>query len=257
MTLHVKSYIFYLIFQQCFTKLERSAIKSDQWIIQAEGITKVYQRGQEQIHALRGVDLQIKAGDFTVLLGPSGGGKSTLLHLLGAIDTPSTGRLTVCNVQLDQAGERERTLLRREKVSIIFQFYNLMPSLSAQDNVALPLLARGSSWSEARYSAIESLRSVGLDHRLKHKPNQLSGGEQQRVAIARALVTHPDLILADEPTGDLDSVATHEVIDQMLTLNQKERITFIVATHNLAVANAASNVFELHDGQLTQRIKNP
>ena len=256
MILHVKSDIVYLIFRLCITKPGRTTIKSDQWIIQAEGITKVYQRGQEQIHALRGVDLQIKAGDFAALLGPSGGGKSTLLHLLGAIDTPSTGRLTVCNVQLDQAGERERTLLRREKVSIIFQFYNLMPSLSAQDNVALPLLARGCSWGEARHSAVESLRSVGLDHRLKHRPNQLSGGEQQRVAIARALVTHPDLILADEPTGDLNSVATQDVLDQMLALNRQERITFIVATHNLAVANAASSVFELHDGQLAPRISN-
>ena len=235
----------------------RSSITSGQWIIQAEGITKVYCRGQEQIHALRGVDLQIKAGDFVALLGPSGGGKSTLLHLLGAIDTPTAGRLTVCNVPLDQAGERERTRFRREKVALVFQFYNLMPSLSAQDNVALPLLARGCSWKDARRSAVEGLRSVGLDHRLKHRPSQLSGGEQQRVAIARALVTHPDLILADEPTGDLDSVATQDVLDQMLALNRQARITFIVATHNLAVANAASSVFELHDGQLAPHISSP
>jgi putative ABC transport system ATP-binding protein len=206
---------------------------------------------------LRGVDLQIKSGDFAVLLGPSGGGKSTLLHLLGAIDTPSAGRLTVCNVVLDQAGERERTYLRREKVALIFQFYNLMPSLSAQDNVALPLLARGCSWREARRSSVESLRLVGLDHRLKHRPSQLSGGEQQRVAIARALVIQPELILADEPTGDLDSVSTQDVLDQMLTLNRQARITFVVATHNLAVANAASSVFELHDGQLVPRIRKP
>jgi len=206
---------------------------------------------------LRGVDLQINSGDFAVLLGPSGGGKSTLLHLLGAIDTPTTGQLSVCDVVLDQAGERERTRLRREKVALIFQFYNLMPSLSARDNVALPLLARGCSWGEARRSASESLRSVGLDHRLKHRPGQLSGGEQQRVAIARALVTHPDLILADEPTGDLDSVAAREVLNQMLTLNREAGITFIVATHNLEVANAASSVFELRDGQLSPRISHP
>jgi len=206
---------------------------------------------------LRGVDLQINSGDFAVLLGPSGGGKSTLLHLLGAIDTPTSGQLTVCDVVLDQAGERERTRLRREKVALIFQFYNLMPSLSARDNVALPLLARGCSWGEARRSASESLRSVGLDHRLKHRPGQLSGGEQQRVAIARALVTHPDLILADEPTGDLDSVAAREVLNQMLTLNREAGITFIVATHNLEVANAASSVFELRDGQLSPRISHP
>lgn len=206
---------------------------------------------------MRGVDLQINSGDFAVLLGPSGGGKSTLLHLLGAIDTPTSGQLTVCDVVLDQAGERERTRLRREKVALIFQFYNLMPSLSARDNVALPLLARGCSWGEARRSASESLRSVGLDHRLKHRPGQLSGGEQQRVAIARALVTHPDLILADEPTGDLDSVAAREVLNQMLTLNREAGITFIVATHNLEVANAASSVFELRDGQLSPRISHP
>jgi ABC-type lipoprotein export system ATPase subunit len=160
----------------------------------------------------------------------------------------------VCDVHLDQAGERERTQLRREKVALIFQFYNLMPSLSALENVALPLMARGCSWGEARRSAMESLRSVGLDHRLKHRPSQLSGGEQQRVAIARALVTHPDLILADEPTGDLDSVSTNEVLDQMLALNRQAKITFIVATHNQAVANAASSVYDLHDGQLAPRI---
>ena len=157
----------------------------------------------------------------------------------------------MCNLRLDQAWERDRTRLRREKVALIFQFYNLMPSLSAQDNVALPLLARGCSWGEARSSAEESLRAVGLDHRLKHLPGQLSGGEQQRVAIARALVTHPDLILADEPTGDLDSVATQDVLEQMLALNRQAGITFIVATHNPVIANAASSVFELHDGQLT------
>ncbi len=192
-----------------------------------------------------------------VLLGPSGGGKSTLLHLLGAIDIPTAGRLTVCDVILDKAKESERTRLRREKVALIFQFYNLMPSLSAQDNVALPLLARGCSWGEARRSAVECLRSVGLDHRLKHKPNELSGGEQQRVAIARALVTHPDLILADEPTGDLNSAATQDVLDQMLALNREAGITFVVATHNPLVANAASSVFELHDGRLAPRSSNP
>ena len=123
--------------------------------------------------------------------------------------------------------------------------------------IALPLLARGCSWSAARRSALESLRSVGLDHRLKHLPSQLSGGEQQRVAIARALVTHPDLILADEPTGDLDSVASQDVLTQMLALNRQAGITFIVATHNLSVANAASRVFELHDGRLTPRVSSP
>jgi len=257
LTLTVKFGIVYLIFRKCSKAPARTPIISNQCIVQAEGITKVYRRGQEQIHALRGIDLQIKAGDFAALLGPSGSGKSTLLHLLGAIDTPSAGQLTVCNVHLDQARERERNRLRREKVALIFQFYNLMPSLSARDNVALPLLARGCSWVEARSSAEESLRAVGLDHRMKHLPGQLSGGEQQRVAIARALVTHPDLILADEPTGDLDSTATQDVLEQMLALNRQAGITFIVATHNPAIANAASSVFELHDGQLAPRISNP
>ena len=223
------------------------------FVIRAEGVTKIYRRGQEQIHALRGVDLCLEEGAFAAIMGPSGGGKSTLLHLLGGIDAPSAGRLWVCGAALHQAGETERTRLRREQVGFIFQFYNLMPSLSALDNAALPLLARGEPWGAARQRAQECLAAVGLAQRLRHRPGELSGGEQQRVAIARALAGRPRLILADEPTGDLDSAAAQQVIGALLELNQRQSISLLVATHNPAVADAAGRVFELRDGRLAER----
>jgi ABC-type lipoprotein export system ATPase subunit len=220
-------------------------------VVIARGIKKVYRRGREQIEALRGIDLEVAAGSFVAILGPSGGGKSSLLHLLGAMDLPSDGTLTVCGVALENTNERERTRFRREKVGFISQFYNLMTALNALDNVALPLLAQGRSWGAARRTAAEKLQAVGLGHRLAHRPGQLSGGEQQRVAIARALAAGPALVLADEPTGDLDSVTGEEIVAQMMLLNRQQGVTLVVATHNQMVARAADKVYELRDGYLS------
>ena len=219
-------------------------------LIEASGLSKVYQRGDEQVVALRQVDLSIARGEFCVIIGPSGSGKSTLLHLLGGIDRPSQGQLCVNGIDLVSASDAALTRFRRDHVGFVFQFYNLLPSLSALDNVILPLLARGTGWNAARERGRAMLEQVGLAQREKHTPGQLSGGEQQRVAIARALVLAPAIILADEPTGDLDSASAGSIVVLMADLNQRLGVTFLVATHNLNLLKVAGRSFELLDGRL-------
>jgi len=225
----------------------------DGLIIQARGLHKVYLRGQERVEALRGVDLDVRAGEFVVLMGPSGGGKSTLLHLLGGIDRPSSGALTVAGVALESASESQLTRFRREHVGFVFQFYNLLPSIDAQENTALPLLAKGASRREALRQAEAVLAQVGLADRRRHKPSQLSGGEQQRVAIARAVATDPRLVLADEPTGDLDSAAADAVMRLMRDFNQRLGTTFIIATHNERLGAGGDRLLELRSGLLREK----
>lgn len=222
-------------------------------IIAARGLTKIYRRGKEVISALQNVNLEIDAGSFVFIVGPSGGGKSTLLHLLGGMDWPTSGHLAINGVALESASEAQLTRFRREQIGFVFQFYNLLVSLSALDNVSLPLLARGKSLKEAHTLAAEMLDTVGLATRKNHRPAELSGGEQQRVAIARAVVGRPALIMADEPTGDLDAANTEAVMQLMSNLNRTLRITFIVATHNESLAGLGDHVFELHNGALTER----
>jgi ABC-type lipoprotein export system ATPase subunit len=171
-------------------------------LIEATGLEKVYKRGTEEIAAVRNVTLTVVPGEFTVIIGPSGSGKSTLMHILGGIDRPTKGELRVTGVDLIAASDADLTRFRRDNIGFVFQFYNLLPSLSALDNVILPLLAKGMGWKESRTRGAAILEQIGLKHRLKHTPGQLSGGEQQRVAIARAMVLEPCFILADEPTGD-------------------------------------------------------
>lgn len=219
-------------------------------LISAAGLEKVYKRGNEEIAALRSVDLTVKKGEFVVILGPSGSGKSTLLHLLGGIDQPTRGQLKVNGIDLTSVNETQLTRFRRNNIGFVFQFYNLLPSLNALDNVILPLLANGHNWKKSREKGIAMLERVGLGLRINHTPWQLSGGEQQRVAIARAMVHEPGVILADEPTGDLDAENAAGIISMMKELNRSQGITFIVATHNLAFLDAATTAYELIDGRI-------
>jgi ABC-type lipoprotein export system ATPase subunit len=219
-------------------------------LIEAAGLTKTYLRGNEEIVALRNANLSVNEGEFIVIVGPSGGGKSTLLHLLGGIDRPSQGELHVNGVDLVASSEAALTRFRRDHIGFVFQFYNLLPSLNALDNVILPLLARGEGWKTSRHLGSAMLAQVGLAHREKHKPGQLSGGEQQRVAIARAMVLEPCVILADEPTGDLDSASARSIIALMLDLNQRLGVTFIIATHNPDLLKVAGHAYQLVDGCL-------
>ena len=225
-------------------------INSSECLIQARGLEKRYRRGKVQVEALRGVDLDVPSGAFVVIVGPSGGGKTTLLHLLGGIDRPTAGQIRVNGQTLETASESELTRFRRDHIGFVFQFYNLLPSLNALDNVILPLLARGWSWKKASQSGQAFLERVGLQARWRHMPGELSGGEQQRVAIARALVGEPAVILADEPTGDLDSVTSGEIIQLMVHLNQQLGSTFIIATHNQTACQYATRAYEMRDGLL-------
>jgi ABC-type lipoprotein export system ATPase subunit len=220
-------------------------------LIQARGLRKHYQRGKLQVEALRGVDIDVSRGAFVVIIGPSGGGKTTLLHLLGGIDRPSAGHIHVNGQSLEGASEAELTRFRRDHIGFVFQFYNLLPSINALDNVALPLLARGWSWKKANEFGRAFLERVGLQERWQHMPGELSGGEQQRVAIARALVGEPVVILADEPTGDLDSATSGEIIQLMVNLNHQLGTTFIIATHNQTACQFATHTYEMCDGLLT------
>jgi len=225
---------------------------ASQNLIEATGLKKVYKRGDEDVTALHKVDLSVAKGEFSVIIGPSGSGKSTLLHLLGGIDRPTRGQLRVNGVDLVSASDAALTRFRRDNIGFVFQFYNLLPSLNALDNVILPLLARGMGWKASRERGRAILEQVGLVQRQKHTPGQLSGGEQQRVAIARAMVLEPAVILADEPTGDLDSASAGSIVALMADLNQRLGVTFIVATHNLNLLKVAGRSYELVDGRLKQ-----
>jgi ABC-type lipoprotein export system ATPase subunit len=223
-------------------------------VIHTHALGRVYQRGHEEVIALKNVNLDIKLGTFAIIFGPSGGGKSTLLHLLGGIDRPTSGSLIVSGTALNKISESELTRFRRDHIGFIFQFYNLLPSINAIENVALPLLAKGIKRKEAKERAEILLERVGLNGRALHKPSQLSGGEQQRVTIARAIAGDPTIVLADEPTGDLDAKSTDEVIQLMRNINRDLGTTFVVATHNERFTAFADRVFELRSGELSETL---
>ena len=211
----------------------------------ARGLTKTYRMGTTELHALRGVDLGIHAGEFVVLLGPSGSGKSTLLNILGGLDTPTSGKVRFLEHELTGAGESELTRYRREHVGFVFQFYNLIPSLTARENVALV-----TEIAERPMAPEEALEWVGLSERLDHFPSQLSGGEQQRVAIARAVVKRPDVLLCDEPTGALDYETGKLVLEVIARINADLGTTAMVITHNAAIAGMADRVLRLGNGKI-------
>ena len=217
-------------------------------VVRLEKVSKVYQRGVASIWALRGVSLEVPHGQFLALMGPSGSGKSTLLNIISGLDRPTEGDVVIEGRSTRGLSESDWTLLRRERIGLVFQFFNLLPGLTAQENVELPLLLRGDPQPQER--ARNSLRAVGLDHRAGHRPGELSGGEQQRVALARALVHRPTLLLADEPTGNLDSCIGREIVQLMKGLAQENGQTVILATHSREAASAADRVLVLHDGTL-------
>ena len=218
-------------------------------LLLADNLTKTYVTGDARVNALAGVSFAIEHGDFVALMGPSGCGKSTLLHLCGAMDRPTSGTLRLDDRDLSAMGDDELTRVRREQVGFVFQFFNLLPTLTVSDNIALPCLLAGVKPAEAETRARALADRVGIDHRLSHFPQQISGGEMQRAAIARALIHQPALIVADEPTGNLDSENGANVMALLKTLNAETGVTILLATHAADVAAAARRVLKMRDGK--------
>ena len=216
-------------------------------ILQGTSLSRIYRQGDRAVTGLNNVDIEIERGEFVAITGPSGSGKSTLMHLLGGLDRPDEGEVVLEKRSLTSLSERELAAIRRRRLGFVLQFFNLLPTLTAEENVAFPLLLDGVSDSLER--ARESLASVGLAHRAGHRPAQMSGGEQQRVALARALVTRPALILADEPTGNLDSLTGEEIL-QVLRETADRGQTIVLVTHDLKAASYADRIVRLVDGEL-------
>jgi len=216
-------------------------------MIQAEGIHKNYQMGRVTVEALKGVDVQIGAGEYVAILGPSGSGKSTLMHILGCLDTPSAGRYRLAGEPVEGLSRNQLARVRNERIGFVFQSFNLLAHATAMGNVELPLVYNGSGRRIRQQRAAELLHRVGLGDRMDHRPSELSGGQRQRVALARALATDPDVILADEPTGNLDTSAGEEVVSLFEELIADGK-TVIVVTHDLDIANRAGRIIQLRDG---------
>ncbi len=217
-------------------------------LIQLQGVKKSYALGNTLVRALRGIDLNITGGEFTALMGPSGSGKSTLLHLCGLLDKADEGSLTLADASIDRLPEQRLALIRRADIGFVFQGFNLVPVMTARQNVEYPLLLLGAGAAERRRRVEQMLARVGLEQFGGHRPDRLSGGQQQRVAIARALVKLPKLVIADEPTANLDSDTATQMIDLMHELAQEHRITFLIATHDDRMAARCGRVVLLHDG---------
>ena len=224
-------------------------------LVNIHNLTKTYQRGPERVEVLHGVDLDIDAGDFVALMGPSGSGKTTLLNLIGGLDTPSGGEITVDGQRIDTMKAGQLAHWRSQNVGYVFQFYNLMPMLSAQRNVELPLLLTHLSGAQRKRNAEIALTLVGLADRKSHKPNELSGGQQQRVAIARAIVSDPTLLICDEPTGDLDRQSAEEILGLLQTLNREHGKTIVMVTHDPKAAGYATHTLHLDKGTLVEQVE--
>jgi putative ABC transport system ATP-binding protein len=226
-------------------------------LFRAQGLRKVYQMGETEVVALHDLDLELIAGEFVVILGPSGSGKSTLLNILGGLDAPTAGTVVFREHVLTAATERELTRYRREHVGFVFQFYNLIPSLTALENVQLVTELNGAGDARAAQRVAEdSLRLVGLGERFDHFPSQLSGGEQQRIAIARAVAKRPDVLLCDEPTGALDAETGKLVLEALRRANRDLGTTTVVITHNIVIARMADRVLRMRDGRIAEVIQN-
>ncbi len=218
------------------------------WVVDARNLTKVYQMGELEVQALRGVSVQIAHSEVVSIMGPSGSGKSTLMNVLGCLDRPTSGEYYLDGESVARLNDDQLSNIRNRKVGFVFQSFNLLPRQSALANVELPLRYAGSANGNARKRAVEALQAVGVGDRIRHRPNELSGGQQQRVAIARALVNDPAMILADEPTGALDSRSGHEIMELMLSLNRERGTTLLFVTHDPNLAALTQRVIRLMDG---------
>lgn len=225
-----------------------------QVVVEAVAVFKSYLRGPVEVNAVRGVSLAVEAGEMVAIVGPSGSGKSTLLNLLGGLDRPSAGEIRIEGVGLSTLDETAITRVRREKIGLIFQFFNLLPLLNARENVALPLLLAGAPREQAEQRADELLTLVGLGKRKDHTPDQMSGGEMQRVAVARALSARPVILLADEPTGNLDSSGGAAVLELLKAAPREQGCALVMVTHDLKAANTADRVVEYRDGKLVGEV---
>jgi putative ABC transport system ATP-binding protein len=221
-------------------------------LIEMGNISKDYRLGETVVHALRKIDLKIDEGEFVAIWGPSGSGKTTLLNLIGAIDEPTGGVLSIAETEVKRLSDNKRSELRGNAIGFVFQGFNLVPVLSALENVMLPLQIKGASSKAAREKAMDRLREVGLSDVAHHRPFKMSGGQQQRVAIARALVNEPSLVIADEPTANLDSGTAHMIIDLMRQLNEKDGITFVFSTHDQRLLDRVKRLVRLEDGCIVE-----
>jgi putative ABC transport system ATP-binding protein len=217
-------------------------------VVELSQVKKSYSLGKSTVHALRGINLRVEQGEFLIIKGQSGSGKSTALNMIGVMDLPSSGEVIVAGQKVDDLNDRQQSILRCNHIGFIFQSFNLIPVLSAKENVEYPLYLQGAKNRQKR--AAELLDQVGLNEFHNHRPNELSGGQRQRVAVARALVTKPDLVLADEPTASLDSKTSEQILDLMFELQKEYGLTFIVSSHQTEIINKASRIVELQDGEI-------
>ena len=220
-------------------------------IIEIKDINKYYSVGSEKLHALKDVNLEVEEGEFLAILGPSGSGKSTLMNVIGCMDKPDSGSYRLDDCQIERASEKELTRIRNEKIGFIFQKYHLIQTYNVMQNIIMPLLVRGMTQKEAEEASLETIRMLGLEERMHHKPRELSGGQQQRVAIARALVGEPAILLADEPTGALDQTSGKEVLKLFHRLHEMGN-TIVMITHDLGVAQHAQRIVRIVDGELLE-----